>query len=127
VRSQAGCRLPVESLEDTMAITVTSRHFKAHPSLVEYAEQAVEGLGRYYDGIIKGEVILEFERTHNSVKIAEVNLSVFNAQLTATHQSDDFFKSIDGAMEKMASQLKKYKDKLHSKDRDAVRKVREKE
>jgi len=110
-----------------MAITVTSRHFKAHPSLVEYAEAAVGGLGRYYDGIIKGEVILEFERPHNSVKIAEIHLSVFNAKLSATHQSDDFFKSIDGAVEKVTTQLKKYKDKLHSKDRDAVRKVRDKQ
>ena len=110
-----------------MAITVTSRHFKAHPSLVEYAEAAVEGLGRYYDGIIKSEVILEFERTYNSVKIAEINVSVFNAKLTATHQSNDFFKSIDGAIDKMQTQLMKYKDKLHSKDRESVRKVREKE
>jgi putative sigma-54 modulation protein len=110
-----------------MAVTVTSRHFKAHPSLVEYAEKAVEGLGRFYNGIIKGEVILEFERTHNSVKIAEIILSVFNARLTATHESDDFFKSIDGAVEKMETQVKKYKGRLHSKDRGTVRKVREKE
>ena len=110
-----------------MATTVTSRHFKAHPSLVEYSEKAVENLGRFYDGIIKGEVILEFERPHNSLKIAESKVSVFNAKLTATHQSDDFFKSIDGAVAKLETQLKKYKDKLHSKDRGTVRKVREKE
>lgn len=110
-----------------MAITVTSRHFKAHPSLVEYAEGAVERLGRFYDGIIKGEVILEFERTHNSLKIAEFIITVYGAKLTAKHESDDFFKSMDGAVSKLETQLKKYKDRLHSKDRTTVRKAREKE
>lgn len=110
-----------------MAITVTSRHFKAHPSLVEYAEKAVDGLSHFYDGIIKGEVILEYERARNSVKIAEINISVFNAKLTATHTSDDYFKAVDGAVQKLASQLKKYKEKLHAKDRGSVRKAREKE
>lgn len=110
-----------------MAITVTSRHFKAHPSLVEYAENAVKGLERFYDGIIKGEVILEFERARNSLKVAEVIVSVYGAKLTAKHESEDFFKSMDGAIAKLETQLKKYKERLHEKDRTVVRKAREKE
>ena len=110
-----------------MATTVTSRHFKAHPSLVEYAEGAVERLRRFYDGIIKGEVILDFERTRNSLKIAEIIISVYGAKLTAKHESDDFFRSMDGAVAKLETQLKKYKERLHEKDRTSVRKARDKE
>ena len=109
-----------------MQIHVTSRHFKAHPSLVEYAEQAVRQLSRYYDGIIKGEIILNYEKPRNSVKIAELNVSVHNAVLTSMARSSDFFKSIDAAAKKVLVQLKKYKDKLHAKDRVAVRRVRQK-
>ena len=109
-----------------MQIHVTSRHFRAHPSLVEYAEEAVKRLTHYYDCIIKGEIILNYEKPRNSVKIAEVNVSVYNASLTSMAKSGDFFKSIDVAVEKVLVQLKKYKGKLHAKDRVAVRRVRQK-
>jgi putative sigma-54 modulation protein len=110
-----------------MRTTVTSRRFKAHESLVAYAQEAVERLLRYYDGILKSEVILQYEKARNSVKVAEIHLSVYSAVLTAKHRSDDFHKSIDGAVEKIEIQLKKFKDKLHRKDRKQVRRVRAKE
>lgn len=110
-----------------MSITVTSRHFKAKPSLVSYAENAVAQLHRYYDGIVKGNVVLKFERIHNSLKVAEITIAVYNATLTSRHESDDFNKSIDGAVDKMIAQLRKYKEKLRHRDRSEVRRIREKE
>ena len=109
-----------------MTITVTSRHFKAHQALVDYAEDAVRGLSRYYDGIIKCVVILSFEKTRRSTKIAEVNISVYRHKITAEGRTDEFSKSIDAAVEKALVQLKKFKERLHDKDRKAVRRVREK-
>jgi putative sigma-54 modulation protein len=109
-----------------MNTTVTSRHFKAHETLVEYAEGAVAKFERYYDGILKCEVKLSFEKARNSVKVAEIILSVYKSKITALHTADDFNKSIDGAVEKVLAQLKKYKEKLHSKDRKQVRRVRAK-
>jgi len=109
-----------------MDIHVTSRHFKAHPSLVQYAETAVSELTHYYDGIIKGEIILNYEKPKNSVKIAEVKISVYNAVLTSVGKTDDFFKSVDVAVQKVLSQLKKYKSRLRARDRNAVRRVRQK-
>lgn len=109
-----------------MRISVTSRHFKAHESLVKYAEQEAAKLTKYYDGIIKCEVVLVFEKPRNSDKIAEVFVSVYGSKLTSIGRSDDFFKSIDIALEKILVQLKKYKEKLRAKDRKTVRKVRAK-
>jgi putative sigma-54 modulation protein len=109
-----------------MNTTVTSRHFKAHETLVEYAEDGVAKLERYYDGILKCEVKLSFEKARNSVKVAEIVLSVYKSKITALQKSDDFNKSIDGAVEKVLVQLKKYKEKLHAKDRKQVRRVQEK-
>ncbi|MBI2619917.1 MAG: ribosome-associated translation inhibitor RaiA [Ignavibacteriales bacterium] len=109
-----------------MTISVTSRHFKAHQSLVEYAEQAVKRLGHFYDGIIKCDVVLSYENPYKRTKIAEVIVSVYRSRLTAEERSDDFFKSVDGAMGKVLAQLKKYKGRLHHKDRQTVRKVNEK-
>jgi putative sigma-54 modulation protein len=109
-----------------MKTTVTARHFKAHETLVEYAETAVEKLEHYYDGILKCEVKLSFEKAQNSVKVAEIILSVYKLKITSLQTSDDFNKSIDGAVVKVLAQLKKYKEKLHEKDRKQVRRVRAK-
>lgn len=109
-----------------MAIIVTSRHFKAHQTLVDYAEDAVRTLSRYYDGIIKAEVILSFEKARKSTKIAEVILSVYRHRITAEGRTDDFTKSVDVAVGKALIQLKKFKDRLHNRDRKAVRRVQEK-
>lgn len=109
-----------------MNITVTSRHFKAHESLVDYAKQTVQRLSKIYSGLIKAEVILSYEKPHKSVKIAEVNVSVFRSKLSAHEQSSDFRLSIDRACAKLRAQLKKYKDKLQNKQRAVVRRAHEK-
>ncbi len=110
-----------------MQIKVTARHFKAHDSLIAYTEEMLEKLNHFYDGIIKADVILSYEKKHKDGKIAEITISVYGSVLTALGKSDEYTKSIDYAMEKALVQLKKYKDKLHSKDRKIVRKAREKE
>ena len=60
------------------------------------------------------------------VKVAEFILSVYKNKITAKENSGDFNKAIDGALVKVLAQLKKYKDKLHAKDRKQVRRVQEK-
>ena len=109
-----------------MRIKVFSRHFKAHDSLLEYAELEAKKLERYYDGIIKCEIILKYEKKRNSDKIAEVIVSVYRSRLAAVARSGDFFKSIDAAIKKVTVQLKKYKSKLRAKDKKTVRRVRSK-
>ncbi len=109
-----------------MTVIVTSRHFKAHQSLVEYAEEAVQRFSRYYDGIIRCEVILSFEKKRKSTKIAEIVCSVYRHRITAEGRSEDFEKSIDAAADRALVQLKKFKDRLHERDRRTVRRVREK-
>lgn len=109
-----------------MNIVVTSRHFRAQESLVEYAQKSVERLTRIYDGLVRAEVILSFEKKRKSPKKAEVILSVYRTRLTAESVTMDFHTSIDAACARMRVQLRKYKDRLHHKDRITVRKVRQK-
>ena len=110
-----------------MNIKVTSRHFKSHDTLSAYAQKSIEELAHFYDGIIKAEVIFSFEKPRNSVKIAELSLSVYGTILTGVGKSEEFEKSIDLAIAKLKTRLKKYKEKLHEKDRKGVRKIRSKE
>ncbi|HEY9187166.1 MAG TPA: ribosome-associated translation inhibitor RaiA [Bacteroidota bacterium] len=94
-----------------MNVKITARHFKAHDTLKEHAQSSIESLTKFYDGILSAEVILSYEKVQNSVKIAEITLGVNGKLLKATAKSEDFIKSIDIAVEKIESQLKKYKDK----------------
>jgi len=110
-----------------MNIKVTSRHFKSHDSLTEYAKNSIEELTHFYDGIIKAEVIFSYEKARNSVKIAELTLTVYGTLLTGVGKSEDFEKSVDLAIAKLKTRLKKYKEKLHTKDKKSVRRIREKE
>jgi ribosome-associated translation inhibitor RaiA len=48
---------------------------------------------------------------------------VYKTKITAVQTSDDFNKSIDGAVEKALARLKKYKEKLHAMNRKQVRRV----
>jgi ribosomal subunit interface protein len=110
-----------------MQVKVTARHFKAHDSIIEYAEGTLEKLNRVYDGIVKADVVLSYEKKDKEDKIAEITISVYGTVLTALGKSDDFTKSIDSAVEKTLTQLKRYKEKLHEKDKKIVRNIREKE
>jgi len=71
-------------------------------------------------------VILSFEKKRKSTKIAEVIVSVYKQKIMAEERTDDFLKSIDAAVAKILIQLKKFKDRLHKRDRRTVRQVREK-
>ena len=96
-----------------MSFILTARHFKAHDTLKEYAEAEAEKLSKFYDGIIKTEIILSYDKPTNSIKNAEVIVHAKNHQtFKATESSDDFQKSIESAIEKVVTQIKKFKDKL---------------
>ena len=95
-----------------MNVQFTARHFQAHDGRKDYALSQVSTLKRYYDGIINGNIVLRFEKTKESVKIAEINLGVYGKNIVAIEKSEDFYKSIDSAVGKLERQLIRYKDKL---------------
>ena len=107
-----------------MVIKVTARHFKARDSIIDHAKESAESLEHFYDGITKADVILSYEKAQNSSKVAEIKVAVYGAVLTGIARSEDFIKSIDQATEKVLVQLKRYKEKLHSKKRKQARATR---
>lgn len=103
----------------------TARRFKARSELKTYALAEVNKLDRFYDGIVRVDVILSFERTTQSVKSAEINLHVHGSVLSARESSEEFHKSIDLAIGKLERQLTKYKARLRMKNKQALRAVKE--
>lgn len=103
-----------------MQTTFQARHFKAPDSLKKYAIDEVNRLNKFYDGIVSCDITLIQEK---STQIAEMAMKVSNGLLKAKESSDDFYKSIDLAVEKLRRQLKKHKAKLRNYSHDKINDV----
>ena len=91
-----------------MRINFTARHYKPSLRLKEYAENEVLRLEKFYDGIINCEIVLDYQK---DIQIAEVHLTVYGQKLTVVEKTDDIYKSIYKAVDKMERKLKRYKEK----------------
>ncbi len=92
-----------------MNTSVTSRHFKASEKLKTYAANEVNGLSRFVDHILDCDIVLSYDVRQN--KTVEISLHVKGDTLVASDTSDNFYKSVDKATEKLKKQSLKLKDR----------------
>jgi len=100
-----------------MRITFTARHFRPSDRLKEYAHDEVLTLKKYYDGILDIEIVLDYIKQQ---QVAELIAKVYGTKLTVVEKSEDMYKSIDLAVEKLGRQLKKYKEKRKQFDKSRI-------
>ena len=96
---------------------ISARHFDLSDGLKEKAEAEMDSLTKYYDNIISADFVLDKERNRN---LAELKISVYNQTITASAESDDMFNAIITAVDKVRTQLLKYKGKLKDKRPDEI-------
>jgi putative sigma-54 modulation protein len=92
-----------------MNITITARHFKARPELKDFINEKMNKLKTYYDQIIEAEIILSFIKEE---QIAEIKLHLDHKDhklLVIKDQSDDMFKSVEQATDRLQVLLRRYK------------------
>ncbi len=94
-----------------MNVLITARKFKAHDSLKQFVKDELSLLSKYNDNIISANVKLSYQNPTNSIKIADITISIPGYILNATEKSDDFKKSITSSVEKLVKQLKTVKSK----------------
>ncbi|MDQ3020484.1 MAG: ribosome-associated translation inhibitor RaiA [Bacteroidota bacterium] len=104
-------------------VNITSRHFKAHETLQEYIKSEIETLNKYHEEILHADVILSFEKAMQSVKNCEIMIKLNDRMLTAKESTDDFVKSIDKTVDKIETQLLKYKDKHKAQKHDLKKEI----
>jgi len=92
-----------------MNIDITARHFDLTPELKQHIENEIEGLTKYFENIISSEVILDVEKYRQT---ADIKVKVYNAIIAGSADSNDMYASIEKSIDKVKSQLKKYKSKL---------------
>jgi putative sigma-54 modulation protein len=91
-------------------VKVTGRHVSITEAIKNYAHSKVEHLHLDYPRIIEAHVILDVEKHRH---FAEVILHCNNhITIEASHECDDMYASIDGVIDKIAQQMRKYKTKI---------------
>jgi putative sigma-54 modulation protein len=100
-----------------MKVSITARHFELTSELRAFVEEELEKITRFFDSIVSSNVVLEVEgyRQH-----AEITVKVSGATLTGTGVSDDMYVSVEESVDKLKTQLKKYKGKLKDRDQKKV-------
>ena len=99
-----------------MRLTTTARHFEATPDIIEYLEEKMLKLKRFFDNILRVNVIMSVEKFRH---VAEVSIHVNGHNFFAKEESDDMKISIDKAAENLERQMKKFKGKKVSNHRKA--------
>ncbi len=103
-----------------MEVNFTARHYEIAPELREYVVKKLEKLEQFHNWIREARVILTAE---NYRHIAEVNLQTRRRDFTSREESADMYSSVDMVVEKLAEQLKRFKDKRISRGRRNGRQV----
>ena len=92
-----------------MQITYTFRNLDSSNALKEYAKDKVERVNRYLDRASEAHVVCSLERHHH---ICDITIHAGAFSMRGRDKSEDFYASVDAAMEKIERQLKRYKEKL---------------
>jgi len=102
-----------------MKVKITARHFELTDELKNHVNEEVDKLTRFFDNIISANAVLTVEGYRH---MAEISLKVYGSTLTGTGESDQMNISIEQAIDKLSTQLKKYKGKLKDKKQKKVSK-----
>ncbi|MGH7571291.1 MAG: ribosome hibernation-promoting factor, HPF/YfiA family [Gemmatimonadota bacterium] len=92
-----------------MQMTFSVRHGEVPDRVRDHAEREVEGLAKYFDRLVKGDIILVHEGHRH---IAEMRIHTSNDTHFAASEAEDWRMAIDRTVDKLRRQLKRHKGKL---------------
>ena len=93
-------------------LTLTAKHLELTEALKSYVEEKIRRIERYTMNPITAMVTLMIERYHH---IVGISLNIHGAHIQAKGESNEMYKSIDMAVDKIERQMKKYKGKNQGK------------
>lgn len=93
----------------TYNVTITGRHMNISEAMKDYALEKVSKLERYGHRIIDVAVTMDIQRIEHKVDIV---VKVDNVKLKSQASTNNMYVSIDMAVDKVETQLKKYKDRM---------------
>ncbi len=106
-----------------MRINVTFRHMETSEPVRNYIEEKLPKIKKYIDEPVEAQVVLSVEKKIRHK--VEVSLTAKGITIKATEETSDMYAAIDGVLDKLDRQLKRYKDKIkdHKPSRGRERRV----
>lgn len=93
-----------------MDVKITGKHVEISPQIRIFIEKALERLEKFEHHMMNCEVIVELNEKRYKV---EVEVDVKKHRFTSSDESFDLTTSIDEAVNRMKTQLKKFEEKKH--------------
>ncbi len=92
-----------------MQINITGHHVEVTPALRAYVTEKMQKLARHFDQVNSIHVILNVEKLQQQ---AEATVNAGGRTLFATANDMDMYASIDGLVDKLDRQVRRYKDRI---------------
>lgn len=119
--SRDRCTLLVRKGLVRMEITVVGRNIAVTDALRAYAEKKVSKLQKYFEReILSGQITMAIERGIHSV---DITVAVNGLLLRGEEHTNDMYASIDGAIDNIERQIKKYKTRINRRLRQEGNKI----
>ncbi len=91
-----------------MQINITGHHVEVTPALRTYVTEKLQRISRHFDHVISINVILKVE---NHQQQAEGTVITAGKALFAHEIDSDMYAAIDGLVDKLDKQVRRYKDR----------------
>jgi len=99
-----------------MIVRIQSVNFNADAGLIEFVENKLKSLERYYDKIVDSEVFLKVQQTSDKEnKIVDIKLNIPGSDFVVKKQCKTFEEGVMLAIDSLKRQLAKKKEKLRAK------------
>lgn len=106
----------ITTVEKIMQLNVTGHHVDITIALRKYVVNKLEKIERHFDNVSDVHCILTVEKLRHK---AEATVSLNGGKIYADATEEDMYAAIDGLIDKLDRQVKKYKEKLgdhHARD-----------
>ena len=92
-----------------MQIEITGHHVEVTPALRAYVTEKMQKLTRHFDQVNSIHVILNVEKLQHQ---AEATVKAAGRTMFAAESAKDMYASIDGLIDKLDRQVRRYKDRI---------------
>lgn len=92
-----------------MQLSVTGQQIDVTDSLREYVASKIDKIERHFDLVSDVHCILKVEKLRHT---AEATVSVNGGKIFADSTEEDMYAAIDGLVDKLDRQVRKYKEKM---------------
>jgi len=98
-----------------MKVIITSKNFSASDHLKETIEKKFDKLNKYFSSDIVANVMISMERGKQKI---EATINAKGMIFRAEENSADIYDSVDRILEKLSTQMSRFKTKLQKKHKD---------